>query len=45
MSLKTDYQVTIIDGVFQTKLNPEHDLLILAAKIDWERRAAESQSG
>lgn len=41
MSLKTDYQMTIIEGVFQAKLNPEHDLLILAAKIDWERLAEE----
>lgn len=44
MSLKTDYQMTIIEGVFQAKLNPKHDLLILAAKIDWERMAEELES-
>jgi len=41
MSLQTEYQMTIIEGVFQAKLNPKHDLLILAAKIDWERIAEE----
>lgn len=41
MSLKTEYQMTIIEGVFQAKLNPQHDLLILAEKIDWERIADE----
>jgi IS5 family transposase len=41
MSLQTDYQMTIIAGVFQAKLNPQHDLLILAGKIDWERIADE----
>lgn len=37
MSLQKAYQMTIIDGVFEAKLNPEHELLILAAKIDWEQ--------
>jgi IS5 family transposase len=37
MSLQTAYQMTIIAGVFQAKLNPNHELLILAQKIDWER--------
>ena len=33
--------MTIIDGLFQAKLNPNHELLILAEKIDWERLAEE----
>jgi IS5 family transposase len=33
--------MTIIAGVFQAKLNPNHELLILAQKIDWERLAEE----
>lgn len=37
MSLQTAYQMTIVAGVFQAKLNPNHELLILAEKIDWER--------
>jgi IS5 family transposase len=41
MSLQTAYQMTIIDGVFEAKLNPSHELLILAAKIDWERLCEE----
>lgn len=39
MSLQKAYQMTIIAGVFQAKLNPNHELLILAEKIDWERIA------
>jgi IS5 family transposase len=39
MSLRTAYQMTIIAGLFQAKLNPNHELLILARKIDWERLA------
>jgi transposase, IS5 family len=41
MSLQKAYQITIIAGVFQAKLNPNHELLILAEKIDWERMADE----
>src|SRR5580658_1880701 len=41
MSLQKAYQMTIIAGVFQAKLNPNHELLILADKIDWERVAEE----
>ncbi len=41
MSLQTAYQMTIIDGVFEAKLNPSHELLILAGKIDWERLCEE----
>jgi transposase, IS5 family len=41
MSLQKAYQMTIIAGVFQAKLNPNHELLILAEKIDWERLAEE----
>ncbi len=41
MSLQKAYQITIIAGVFQAKLNPKHELLILAEKIDWERIAEE----
>lgn len=41
MSLQKAYQMNIIDGVFQAKLNPEHELLILAEKIDWEQLAEE----
>jgi len=41
MSLQKAYQMTIIDGVFEAKLNPNHELLILAAKIDWERLSEE----
>ena len=41
MSLQKAYQITIIAGLFQAKLNPNHDLLILAEKIDWERIADE----
>jgi IS5 family transposase len=37
MSLQQAYQMTIIAGVFKAKLNPSHELLILAEKIDWER--------
>jgi len=41
MSLQKAYQMTIIDGVFEAKLNPNHELLILAEKIDWERLSEE----
>jgi len=41
MSLQKAYQMTIIDGVFEAKLNPNHELLILAGKIDWERLSEE----
>ncbi len=41
MSLQQAYQMTIIEGLFQAKLNPDHELLILAEKIDWERLAEE----
>ncbi len=41
MSLQKAYQMTIIAGLFQAKLNPNHELLILAEKIDWERMAEE----
>jgi IS5 family transposase len=41
MSLQKAYQMTIIAGLFQAKLNPNHELLILAEKIDWERLAEE----
>jgi transposase, IS5 family len=41
MSLQKAYQMTIIAGVFQAKLNPNHELLILSEKIDWERIAEE----
>jgi IS5 family transposase len=44
MSLQKAYQITIIAGVFQAKLNPNHELLILAGKIDWERLAEELAS-
>jgi IS5 family transposase len=44
MSLQKAYQMTIIAGVFQAKLNPKHELLILAAKIDWELLAQELES-
>lgn len=36
MSLQQYYQMTFVDVFFQAKLNPEHELLILAEKIDWE---------
>lgn len=41
MSLQKAYQMTIIDGAFEAKLNPNHELLILAGKIDWERLSEE----
>jgi IS5 family transposase len=41
MSLQTAYQMSIIDGVFEAKLNPKHELVILAKKICWERLAEE----
>jgi IS5 family transposase len=41
MSLQKAYQITIIAGIFQAKLNPNHELLILAEEIDWERIADE----
>lgn len=41
MSLQKAYQMTIIAGVFQAKLNPKHELLILAEQINWERLAEE----
>jgi IS5 family transposase len=41
MSLQKAYQMTIVDGVFEAKLNPNHELLILADKIDWERLCEE----
>lgn len=44
MSLQKAYQMTIIDGVFEAKLNPKHELLILAEKIDWERLCEELES-
>lgn len=37
MSLQKAYQMTIIAGVFQAKLNRSHELLVLAERIDWER--------
>jgi transposase, IS5 family len=39
MSLQKAYQMTIIAGLFQAKLNPNHPLLILSEKFDWERLA------
>ncbi|MBU6454565.1 MAG: IS5 family transposase [Cyanobacteria bacterium REEB67] len=36
MSLQKSYQMTIVAGVFQAKLNPSNELLILAEKINWE---------
>lgn len=36
--------MTIIDGLFQAKLNPNHELIILANKIDWERLSDELSS-
>ena len=36
MSLQKAYQMTIIADLFQAKLNPSHELLILAERIDWE---------
>lgn len=36
MSLQKSYQMTIVAGVFQAKLNPNNELLILAEKINWE---------
>jgi IS5 family transposase len=41
MSLQKAYQMTIVAGLFQAKLNPNHELLILAEKVDWERLAEE----
>jgi IS5 family transposase len=41
MSLQKAYQMNLIAGLFQAKLNPAHELLILAEKIDWERLADE----
>lgn len=41
MSLQKAYQMTIIEGLFEAKLNPNHELLILAEKIDWERLSEE----
>ena len=37
MSLQKAYQTAIIDGVFEAKRNPSHELSILAGKIDYER--------
>src|SRR5580658_1727825 len=37
MSLEKAYQMSIADGVIQAKLNPNHELLVLADRIDWER--------
>ena len=39
MSLQQSYQMTIIEGLFQAKLNQEHELLILAEKFNWEEIA------
>lgn len=44
MSLQTAYQMTIIDGLLEAKLNPKHELLILGGKIDWERLAEDFAS-
>lgn len=41
MSLQQAYQMTIIAGVFEAKLNPKHELLILAGKIDWAKLSEE----
>lgn len=44
MSLPKAYQMTIIAGVFQAKLNPNHELLILAGRINWERLSEELEA-
>ena len=36
MSLKEVYQLSLAGGLLTTKLNPEHDLVVLAKTIDWE---------
>lgn len=41
MSLQKAYQMTIVAGIFEAKLNPKHELLILAGKIDWQGIAEE----
>jgi len=36
MSLKEVYQLSLAGGLLTTKLNPEHELVVLARTIDWE---------
>ena len=35
MSLSEFYQLSIIEGLIELQLDPEHELLILAGKLDW----------
>lgn len=36
MSVHTVYQLPLVSGWFETRLDPNHPLVILAQKIDWE---------
>jgi len=36
VSLKKVYQLSLAGGFLQTRLDPEHKLVVLAEKIDWE---------
>lgn len=36
MALKEVYQLSLAGGLLQTRLRPDHELVVLAEKIDWE---------
>jgi IS5 family transposase len=36
MAYATVYQMSLISGLLESRLDPEHELLVLAKKIDWE---------
>ena len=35
MAISEFYQLSIVDGLIQEQLDPEHELLVLAEKLDW----------
>jgi len=35
MTISESYQLSIVSGLIEEQLNPEHELLILAEKLDW----------
>lgn len=41
MAYPSFYQASLIDGLLEKRLDPSHELLVLADKIDWERIEAE----
>lgn len=35
MTISESYQLSIVSGLIEEQLNPEHELLVLARKLDW----------